>query len=245
MVRSLEKSANAGYGAELRLKSEEASAKGRTMTLQPLIPGLVVVMVASIASIVWSVGEGDRALTFAAALAFPAAAVLICVIINRPMWRLAGAGDSAATINASRRNARLMALVYAWGAAAIFAIYSLTQLWWWHSWQYGLAMAFIACCLHVYAQRMRDPASPLVQPRVLDATAVLALVQAAAAAIGLAFLIGSGKLALSKPDWPANHVFIAGGLGLILISLIAAFTHRKLRSSSGTGSGAEQPSSPA
>lgn len=200
------------------------------MTLQPLIPGLVVVMVASIATIVWAVGEGDRALTFAGSLAFPAAAILVSLIINLPLWRRAQRrADANDAIHASRRNARLMALVYAWAAASMFAIYSLTELWWWHSWQYGLAMAFIACCLLTYAERMKDLSSALVQPRALDATAMLALVQAAALTGGIAFLIGSGKLASSKPDWPANLVFIGGGIGLILVSSIAAYTHRKLR----------------
>lgn len=198
------------------------------MTLQPFIPGLIVVMVASIATIVWAVGEGERGLTFAGALVFPAAAVILCLIINRPLWR-AQPVDETQAIHASRRNARLMALVYAWAAAAMFAIYSLTDLWWWHSWQYGLAMAFVACCLLVYVQLLEDASSPVARPRALDASAMLALVQAAAIAGGFAFLIGSGKLASSKPDWPANQVFIGGGIGLVLISLIAAYTHRKLR----------------
>jgi hypothetical protein len=200
------------------------------MTLQPLIPGLVVVMVASIATIVWAVGEGDRSLTSLGALAFPVAAILVSLIINMPLWRRkARHADPSKAAHASRRNARLMAFIYAWAAAAMFAIYSLTELWWWHSWQYGLAMAAVSSCLLLYAERMKDLSSALVQPRALDATAMLALVQAAAATGGLAFLIGSGKLASSKPDWPANHVFIGGGIGLIVVSLIAAYTHRRLR----------------
>lgn len=198
------------------------------MTLQPLIPGLVVMMVASIATIVWAVGEGARDLTFLGALAFPSAAVLVCFIINRPfLARRRAEGNEA--LAASRRNARLMAMLYAWGAAAIFAIYSLTDLWWWHSWQYGLGMAFVACCLMGYVHLMSEATSPLAQPRALDIAAILALLQAATMTGGLAFLIGSGKLAGSKPDWPANYVFIGGGLGLILVSSISAYTHRKLR----------------
>lgn len=198
------------------------------MTLQPLIPGLVVMMVASIAAIVWAAGEGARDLTFLGALAFPAAAVLVCYLINRPFLARRRT-DPGEAIAASRHNARLMAMIYAWGAAAIFAIYSLTELWWWHSWQYALGMAFIACCLMGYVHWMSDARSPLAQPRALDLTAMLALVQAAAIAGGLVFLIGSGKLASSKPDWPANNVFIGGGVGLVLVSSISAFTHRKLR----------------
>lgn len=199
------------------------------MALQPLIPGLVVVMVASIAMLVWAVGENARDLTLIASLTFPAAAVLIALIVNRVLPKGQPIDEVHEPIFASRRNARLMAMIYAWGAAAIFAVYSLTQLWWWHSWQYGSAMAFIACCLLIYVNRMENLDSPLVRPRMLDAAATLALVQAIAIIAGLAFLIGSGKLDSTKPDWPANYVFVGGGLGLMLVSLVAARTHRKLR----------------
>lgn len=199
------------------------------MSLQPLIPGLVVVMVASIAMLVWAVGENARDLTLIASLAFPAAAVLVALIVNRVLPKGQPIDEAHEPIFASRRNARLMAMIYAWGAAAIFAVYSLTQLWWWHSWQYGSAMAFIACGLLIYVNRMENLQSPLVQPRMLDAAATLALIQAGAIVVGLAFLIASGKLGSTKPDWPANYVFVGGGVGLMLISLIAARTHRKLR----------------
>lgn len=198
------------------------------MTLQPLIPGLVVMMVASIAAIVWAAGEGARDLTFLGAIAFPSAAALVCYLINQP-FRVRRRSLPGEAIDASRRNARLMAMLYAWGAAAIFAVYSLTQLWWWHSWQYGLGMAIIACGLMGYVSLMNNARSPLAQPRALDLAAMLALLQAVAIAGGLVFLIVSGKLASSKPDWPANYVFVGGGLGLILVSSISAFTHRKLR----------------
>jgi hypothetical protein len=58
---------------------------------------------------------------------------------------------------------------------------------------------------------------------------MLAMVQAAAAAIALGMLVSSGKLASLKADWPANHVFVAGGLALVVISVISAITHFKLR----------------
>ena len=51
----------------------------------------------------------------------------------------------------------------------------------------------------------------------------------AAAAVALGMLIGSGKVGSIKADWPANHVFLAGGLALVVISAIAAITHFKLR----------------
>jgi hypothetical protein len=37
----------------------------------------------------------------------------------------------------------------------------------------------------------------------------------------LAFLIGAGKLASAKGDWPANYIFLFGGLALIGLCYLA------------------------
>ena len=47
----------------------------------------------------------------------------------------------------SRPLAVLAALVYAWGATAMFAIYSLSGLYWRHWWEYGAGMSLIAGCI--------------------------------------------------------------------------------------------------
>jgi len=44
----------------------------------------------------------------------------------------------------------------------------------------------------------------------------------AAALVGLVFLLISGKLQSTKPDWIANHVFLAGGLLVVVLSYLAA-----------------------
>lgn len=120
-------------------------------------------------------------------------------------------------------------MVYGWGALALFAIYTLTELWWFHSWQYGAAMALIAAALLGFVHVLGDEESLFRSQVSLDVSAMLGLAQAAAAAVALGMLAASGKLESVKADWPANHVFVAGGLALIVISVIAAVTHFKLR----------------
>ena len=53
-------------------------------------------------------------------------------------------GDSA-DADWAWSNTVLAALVYAWGATAMFTIYSLSGLAWRHWWQYGAGMALLAC----------------------------------------------------------------------------------------------------
>ena len=39
-----------------------------------------------------------------------------------------------------------------------------------------------------------------------------------------------GKLQTAKADWAANHVFIAGGITIVLISIVSLLAHRRQRS---------------
>jgi hypothetical protein len=121
----------------------------------------------------------------------------------------------------ARRNAGLMALVYAWGAGAILGAYTLAGLRWYHYWQYGGAMALVATGLLAYAAALRSRESALATPAMLRTATGLALLQGAFAAGGLAFLAGSGKLAGTRPDWLANHVFLFGGIAVTALSAMA------------------------
>lgn len=196
---------------------------------------LVLTMIGSSGVMAWAVSNGAFYTCLGAALGFAIIAIEITLITNRPFLRDApGAlkADKNAPLNASQQNARIMAAVYGWGALAIFAIYGLTDLWWFHSWQYGSAMALIAAVLLGFDHLLSDRESHFRSPRALDISALLATAQASGAAVGLGFLVASGKLASTKPDWPANHVFLAGGLALIFISVASTITHLRLRRAS-------------
>jgi hypothetical protein len=60
----------------------------------------------------------------------------------------------------------------------------------------------------------------------------MTLLHAAAAAGGLVYLIGTGKLETLKGDWAANNVFLMGGLAILTISLIAALAQWRLTKNS-------------
>ncbi|MGE3428549.1 MAG: hypothetical protein AB7I44_17475 [Hyphomicrobiaceae bacterium] len=133
-----------------------------------------------------------------------------------------------AAIAAGRINAQLIGAVYNWGGLAMLTVYALSGIYWRHGWQYGLGMLLIALGLYNFARKISAPSSPLATPAALAISAMLALAQGIAAALALVILVASGKLATAKGDWAANHIFVAGGLAIVVISVLAYATHRRL-----------------
>jgi hypothetical protein len=199
------------------------------VSLGAIVYALVAVLLASAAAM-WAAAEtGNRLLSLAAAGAFGTAVVLAALRTNMPVWRAAPPPGRAPQLQADamRRNARLAALVYAWGAAALFAVYMLSGLAWRHGWQYGSGMALIAGSFLVYVHAM-GPGSALRGPRSLLHAAVFTVLHGLGALAGLGFLLNSGKLATVKGDWAANHVFLAGGSAIAVLCVLTLVTHVKL-----------------
>lgn len=205
------------------------------MVLKSRLPVLFLAMIGSVGVMTFAAATGARFTCLGAALGFAIIAIEVALAANRPFLNDAPAAikaDANAPLHASQQNARMMAIVYAWGSFGMFAVYWLTELWWFHSWQYGSAMALIAAALLGFDYLLNDPDSQFRSARSLDISAVLAMAQASGAAVGLGFLVASGKIASERSDWPANHIFLAGGLALIFISVAAAITHLRLRRAS-------------
>jgi hypothetical protein len=199
------------------------------MSLQRLMPWICAALAASVAVMVTGARLGRPELSAAAAGFFALAIVAVGWLVNRPAWQLDAARTpvDAAPV-AARRNARLMAITYAWGAAAMLTAYTLTGLRWYHAWQYGLAMTLLAAILFLYAIAIGREGSRLRQRPLLLGALQLTVVQGAGALAGSLFLIVSGKVATPRPDWAANHIFLAGGLAIAALSAIAAITQGKL-----------------
>jgi hypothetical protein len=199
------------------------------MSLQRLMPWICAALAASVAVMVTGARLGRPELSAAAAGFFALTIVAVGWLVNRPAWQLDAARTpvDAAPV-AARRNARLMAITYAWGAAAMLTAYTLTGLRWYHAWQYGLAMTLLAAILFLYAVAIGREGSRLRQRPLLLGALQLTVVQGAGALAGALFLIVSGKVATPRPDWAANHIFLAGGLAIAALSAIAAITQGKL-----------------
>ncbi|HRY06963.1 MAG TPA: hypothetical protein P5114_07565 [Hyphomicrobiaceae bacterium] len=170
-------------------------------------------------------------------LSMAAATMAAIVLIHRAFTvngqftsptQAAAASPTQAAITAGRANAQLIGTTYGWGGLAMLAVYMFSGLHWRHGWQYGSGMLLIALCLFVYARNVSAPSSPLAKPRALALAALLSPVHGIAAALALLILVASGKLATSKGDWAANHIFVAGGLIVVVISVLSYATYRRL-----------------
>ena len=122
------------------------------------------------------------------------------------------------------RNARLIALAYAWGAVSMLAVYLLTSLRWQHGWQYGLGMALIALLIHAFSRNLVGRWTPSFN----RALTLAALLHGWAAIAGLGWMIAIGKIYSDKGDWAANLVFACGGLMIVGVTIMALRTTRFL-----------------
>lgn len=199
------------------------------MSLHTLIPWLMGAIAISVAAMVSGVWSGQPMLVSAASLLFALVMVATCWQINRPLLALTPdrIADDALPI-AVRRNARLLALTYLWGGFAMVALYRGTSLRWQHGMQYAVGMALIGLVIILWVRFSSRPGSWLSGPVCMRIALRGAILHAFAALGGLGFLIGSGKILSTRPDWAANQVFLAGGLTVLGLSLISIPAHLHL-----------------
>jgi hypothetical protein len=200
------------------------------MPLRPLLPALLLALVMSVVVGVLAVGR-DSGFTLALAVSLFALQMLFALVrSNAPFWSPDPEDPQDATIALCvRRNTLLAALVYAWGAAAVLAIYSLSGLNWRHWWQYGAAMALVSIGVFIYAHLLTDEHGAYRTPKALNALMGLTVVQGLAVSVVIVYLVGWGKLVTQRSDWAANYVFVTGSVTLAVLSAISVLTYLRLK----------------
>ncbi len=199
------------------------------MSVMAGLPYLFVVLLASAAGVAAAARAVRPELASLAAAAFALVLIAAALLANRPLWRLpADRLAPAAAPVAGVRNAALIALGYGWGAVTLAAVYLASGIVWRHGLQYASGMALIALAVGLYARALARPDSGTRQPRAQLAMLRATILHAAAAAGGVGFLFASGKLKSGKGDWPANIVFLIGGLTILALSAMAATTQWRL-----------------
>ena len=125
------------------------------MSLRSMLPTLLLAFALSILVGVLAAARGASVPLALAAGLFAVQVLFALVRINEPLWR--ATNGRSADADWAWSNTVLAALVYAWGATAMFAIYSLSGLAWRHWWQYGAGMTLLAClallCANYLAKR--------------------------------------------------------------------------------------------
>jgi hypothetical protein len=199
------------------------------MTARFAVMCLAIAVVCS-AVMMWA-GVNDRSFNATAwsAAAFALVAALVGWQLNRQDPPLPTGDDGAMRLQlqALRHNGQLSTLVYAWGAAAMAAMYKLTDLYWQHALQYAAGMLLFAAVIFGWTHLAR-PGGPMATAPWLARAARLNLLHGATAAVAVIVFLISGKLWAAKPDWAANIVFTAGGFAIVTLCTMAALTHARL-----------------
>lgn len=195
----------------------------------PLFVGTLAVLVASVAGQAVGADQNSAEMSAFASAAFLGAMLRTGWMLNRPWWQCAtsthlGPSMADARPMTSAQNARLLALVYAWGGISLLTVYLFTSLRWQHGWQYGCGMLGIASLLYGIARVLAARWTPDMERGLT----ILSLVHGWAATGGLAWIILTGKIWSIKGDWAANVVFAAGGIALVGLSAMALRTSRLL-----------------
>jgi hypothetical protein len=177
-----------------------------TRQLPPWLPGALLM---AVFGQILGAKIGNGAISIAASSLIPLALISTA-------WRLNRMPFSDKT-SAAHHNGTLQAYAWGVGAMSMLGVYLLSGLKWQHGWQYGSGMALITVMVFWFAR----------QPRWLNATAIVVALQGSATAIGLAVLAGSGKLASVKGDWAANIIFVACGMAIAALSVMAVAAHRR------------------
>lgn len=202
------------------------------MATDNLIPPLKLAafaLVASLPVLWWAAQSADHPLHVMTAAGAAVVAIIAGFLIG-PRERAAGLQPARRT---AARHALLVGIVYLWGSAGILVSYYLTDLAWYHTYQYAAYLAVPgAISLAVFRRHLR-PASDDVIRRDLDRGRRMAWLQLAAMLVILAYMVlteeASKGLVGDEPNWAAVDLFFCGAIALGIISVIAARDDRRLR----------------
>ena len=205
------------------------------MPLRRTLPWLVVTLLLALIAMALSAGAVRKTDSAIAAAIFATVMILTGIRGNAPLWLRNPQPQSLGVTprTAAFETSRLIGITYFWCALAFFTIYLGTSVRWQHGWQYGSAMLLIAVGHAFYLARLADPADSASEPAAVNRLVKLAGYQAIAIAVGLIWLIGSGKLSTLKGDWAANQIFLAGGFAVMCLSMIMMRTHSVLSGQAG------------
>lgn len=131
---------------------------------------------------------------------------------------------------------------YLWASLSMAGMYYLTDLSWYHAYEYAIYFALPAVLAGLVARRLGSGRVGVAGGEMeLNWLRRLTVVQAVVAVLGAVYLLASGKLANPfaradaagliglRPDWAANHVFFAGASMLFAISVLALMVLGRLR----------------
>lgn len=122
----------------------------------------------------------------------------------------------------------IQAVTWLWGSVSLSAMYYLTDLSWYHAYEYAFFLLVPALICVFYARAIRREPDAVRRARVLRLGTMLMVLQVVLMAIVLAVLVAQGKIGGTRPDWAANHIFLWGPLTIAALSVVAIRSQRQL-----------------
>ena len=150
---------------------------------------------------------------------------------NRPLWDVQMAADPTERFTALRTasaNARFMGFAYAWGSLSMATMYYLTDLYWYHAYQYSIYLGVPAIVSIVFAKTLRTSKGTGHTVANLKLSMYVTMVQASAMIGIIGYLIMSDKLNVIRKDWAADHVFFWGSISILALSILALAVQWKI-----------------
>jgi hypothetical protein len=201
------------------------------MPLRPYLPVLLLAFALSlIVGVLAATRDAGVTLALAAAL-FGLQVLFVLARINAPLW--SDANPMPADADWAWSNTVLTALVYAWGAAAMFSIYALSGLRWQHWWQYGAGMTLLAVAALFCANYLVGGRGRYTPAKSLAILMGVTVAQTIAVAGALVYFFAAGKLYTTRADWAANDVFLTGGFTVGIVSIVSLLAYRRHRAMAG------------
>lgn len=189
----------------------------------------IALMAAGAIAMVLSAGPGRAGLSEAVAATTALLFAATAVWLHWP--DVSGTGSGQGTLERTRNGAVVNAAVYGWAALSMAGMYYLTDLSWYHAYQYAIIFALAAGVTWLIARAVQGlrPGEPERIRRALSLLSPLAFAQGLGALGVAGALAWTGKLTAFRADWAANHVFFYGALALAAVSLSGLPGLRRVR----------------
>ena len=157
--------------------------------------------------------------------------IIASTLRNRPIWDAKMAEmptERFQKLRTASANARFMGFAYAWGSLSIASMYYLTDLYWYHAYQYTLYLAVPAAISILFARTLSSSKGSGYSEGNLSLSKYITVVQAIAMLGIIFYLLSSGKLGVIRKDWAADNVFFWGAVTLLVLSILALAVQRRL-----------------
>lgn len=202
------------------------------MSLKTTMPWLIALLLTSIVAIVLAARSELRSGVLIAAGVFVIGAVIASARTNRPYWRVAADGDASPDRvgTAARRNARLLAMTYAWAALSMQAVYTppLTGFYWRPGWPLAMILASLGVFASVVGHVAGQAASGRIGRMSLAFIALWFGVQAFLASLVVLALSGLVQQPFARVEWAAAGLLVLSGLAVMMQCVFALRSHAHL-----------------